>query len=219
MVRKLNDTNLRKAHQIQFYKRKFVSGVYKLALIKMTIQNKISLLLLGLIYSVGLSAQTLKGEIFNKEDSLPVMFANIVFVDSEGNTLTGTSTNQEGQFNVQIPASAELMRIFQLPEFAELHIINLTREFSDTLDLGRLPLIKSPTYLKVQFKGVSEKKEKQNQRQLLKDYNKQILSYKDTVIEFNNQNIKLSADPIKQPDTERLRLLYILNFEEIKNKN
>lgn len=185
----------------------------------MTLQNKILLLLFGLLYSVGLSAQTLKGKIVNKADSLPVMFANITLVDSFGNTLTGTSTNEEGQFNIQIPDSAHLMRIFQIPDFAELQITNLTQEFGDTLDLGRLPMTRAPTSIQAQFKGVSERKERQNQRQLIKDYNKQIMSYRDTVIKVNDQTVKLAVRPMKNPDSERLRLIYTLNFEEINNKN
>ncbi len=186
----------------------------------MILKNKIPLLLFGLLYTVGLfytvklSAQTLKGELFNMEDSLPVMFATIAFVDSAGNTLTGTSTNQEGQFNVQIPDSVQLIRIFQLPEFAELHITNLIHALSDTIDLGQLPMFKAPSHIDVQFKGISERNEGRKQRQITKDFNRLIMSHQDTVVEINNQSVKLSVKPIKQTDSERLILIYVLDFEE-----
>ncbi len=178
-------------------------------------------IILSIIFSLSaihcLYSQTLTGSLFNQVDSLPAMFVNIVQVDSSGNVLTGTTTNENGEFTLKLLRRTEMIRIYQLPEFAEIQVKNLGVDFGDTLDLNRLPMIKAPNFLQVQFKGISERKERRNQRQLVKYYNKKVKGYTDRDLEINGQTIELTADYYKQEDAERLQLIYILNLNEIEN--
>lgn len=144
------------------------------------------------------------------------MHANITLIDYSGNILTGTTTDKNGLFIIHFYGNAYSLRIFQLQDFAELHIVNLAQKFNDTLDLGHLPMIEAPKYLEIQHKGLTERKERREQRKLIMDYNKQILRYKGVEIEINKQIIKLSVKKVKQTDSERLKLVYILNFEDIR---
>lgn len=179
----------------------------------MTLKFRLLLLFLAIMSTIGLSAQTLKGEIFNREDSLPIMFANLTLVDSLGNFLKATSTNDKGEFVIQTPKDADIMKIFQLPDFAELQIVNLNQGFSDTLNLGRLPMIKAPPYLQVQYKEMSKRKERNNQKQIIKSYNQKVNNYDDLTIKVNNQVVRLNVKSIKQERSERLKLIYVLDFE------
>jgi hypothetical protein len=164
-----------------------------------------------------LFAQTLKGSLFNQEDSLPAMFVNVVQVDSFGKLLTGTTTDEKGEFLVTVLKNTEMIRIVQLPEFAEIQVINISHDLVDTLDLEKIPMIKAPNYPQVQSKGISKRKERRNQRQLIKAYNKKVKAYKNRDLEINGQAVGLTATYHQPKDTERPRLIYILNLNEIKN--
>lgn len=182
--------------------------------------GKFKILFIALSFSFvqSLSAQTLKGELYNPGDSLPAMFVNIVQVDSSGKILSGTTTNDKGKFILQISKKTEFIKIYQSPEFAEIHITNLKHAFRDTLDLEKLQMIKAPSHLQVQFKDISEKKEKRKQRQIIKAYNKKVKGYEDRYLEINNQTIQLTVNNYKPKYTNRLRLIYILNLNELNKK-
>jgi hypothetical protein len=180
----------------------------------MTDKIKILLLFSGLILSVNLTAQILKGELYSLPDSLPIKYAKITAVDSTGNVFAGTTTNKKGEFIIRIANKTQFVKIFKLPDYAELHIINLTQENNDTINLGKLPLIKAPNYLQVQFKGISNKKEKRKQKQLVKAYNKKVKNYKGREVEINSQIVKLTVKRTKDNDSNRLRLIYILSLNE-----
>jgi|GEM_PF-2933459 len=183
----------------------------------MTSKFKILLLIaVSFLTLNSLFAQTLKGCLFNQVGSLPLKFVNIVQIDSSGNVLTGTTTDKNGEFTLRLLKRTEMIRIYQLPEFAEIQIRNFGVDLNDTLDLNRLPMIKAPNLLQVQFKGISERKERRNQRQLVKDYNKKVKRYTDRDLEINGQAIQMTADYFKQKDSDRLRLIYTLNLNEIK---
>ena len=161
-------------------------------------------------------SQTLTGRIFNQEDSLALMFVNIVQIDSSGNLLKGTKTNENGEFNLRLLKNTEMIKITHLPEFAEIHVKNLNIDIGDTMDLSAIPMIKAPNYLQVQFKGISKKKERRNQSQLVNDYNRKVKAYPNLEVEINGKPIRLNAHSYKQNDTERLQLIYILNLNERK---
>lgn len=183
----------------------------------MTSKFKILLLIaVSFLTLNSLFAQTLKGCLFNQVDSLPLKFVNIVQIDSSGNVLTGTTTDKNGEFTLRLLKRTEMIRIYQLPEFAEIQIRNFGVDLNDTLNLNRLPMIKAPNLLQVQFKGISERKERRNQRQLVKDYNKKVKRYTDRDLEINGLAIQMNADHFKQKDSDRLRLIYTLNLNEIK---
>jgi len=181
-------------------------------------QNPIKLLfivLFGLTASLHLSGQNIKGTVFNLEDSLPVSILTVVVYDSTGRVLTGTLTDENGKFMIRLPESSDKMKISSL-DFVELYIINLYPEFKDTLNLGQIPMIKSTPYLQVQFKGVSEAKERRYQKQIIKDYNKKLKSYGDILMTWNEEDIPIIAKLEDQETSKRLKLSYILNFEKIK---
>ncbi len=161
-------------------------------------------------------SQTFTGRIFNQEDSLPVMFVNIVQIDSSGNLLKGTTTNENGEFTLRLLKNTEMIKITHLPEFAEIHVKNLNVDIGDAMDLDTIPMIKAPNYLQVQFNGISKKKERRNQSKLVNDYNRKVKAYQNRDVEINGKTISLNADSYKQNDTERLQLIYILNLNEIK---
>ncbi len=183
----------------------------------MTSQIKILLLIAICFLTINsLFAQTLKGRLFNQEDSLPAMFVNVVQVDSSEKLLTGTNTDENGVFALTVLKNTEIIKIFQLPEFAEIQIKNICHDSVDTLDLEKIPMIKAPSFLQVQFKGISKRKERRYQRQLIKDYNKKVKAYKNRDLVIYGQTIRLTASYCKQKDTERLKLTYILNLNEIR---
>lgn len=175
------------------------------------------LIAISLLTINSLFAQTLKGRLFNQEDSLPPMFVNVVQVDSSGKLLTGTTTDKNGEFSVTVLKNTEMVKIFQFPEFAEIQLQNISHQSVDTLDLEKIPMIKAPSFLQVQFKGITKRKEKRNQIQLIRDYNKKVKAYKNRELVINGQTIRLIASYYKTKDTKRLKLTYILNLNEIKN--
>ncbi len=184
----------------------------------MTSQIKIVLLIAISFLTINSPfAQTLKGRLFNQEDSLPAIFVNVVQVDSSGKILTGTTTDKNGEFFVTVLKNTEMIKIFLLPEFVEIQLKNISHDSFDTLDLGKIPMIKAPSFLQVQFKGISKRKERRNQRQLIRDYNKKVKTYKNHELVINGQTILLTASYYTTKNTERLILTYILNLNEIQN--
>ena len=80
-------------------------------------------------------------------------------------------------------------------------------------------MIKAPTYLHIQFIGMSKRKERRDQRQNIRSYNKEVKNYDDLVVELNNQTVRLNANSEKQEKTDRLRLMYLLDFGDLMRKN
>lgn len=185
----------------------------------MSFRIKIILLLFGLTTHSTTSGQILKGVAFNQEDSLTISFLVVQLLNSSGNSISTTTTNHNGEFFVHISENAYSLIITPTLPYAEIKIVNLDQNFSDTLDLGLLPIQKGPNFLQVQFKEISIRKEKRKQRQLIRTYNKKIKNTKDLVIELNGQKVKLKANSEKQMDSDRLKLVYSVDFNDLKKKN
>ena len=183
----------------------------------MIIPKKISILLFSFFHTYNISSQTLKGQIYDLKDSIPVSFATIIIRDFTDKNLVVQSANLEGQFNIQLPKQPYYL-IIAGSGYALLKIINITKEYSDTLDLGQLPLIAIPL-VQVSFRGISERKERRFQRKLVKDYNRNLMARKNQLVEIKNKQVYMTVEKIRETDSERMTILYVIDMNEIVEKN
>ena len=180
--------------------------------------SKILLLLNGLLCFQDLTAQTLKGKLHNQEDSSAVMFANIQIFDSSQNILTVSKTNVNGEFEFEIPEKTSLVKIFSDVEHGEIHIINFKGHFIDTVEIGNIPMIQAPPHLQVQFYSISQRKERRNQEKIVRTYNKRVKQSDNFYFIRNREDLKMTATWEEQKDTNRLKLIYLIDFNAlIKN--
>lgn len=172
-------------------------------------------LLISLLFSISLNAQVLTGQLIDQSDSLPVEFASVVCIDSDQNNLSGTVTNQDGVFFIDVTKKAEALRIYKPSELAELHITGIKHGFDDTLDIGQLPIFEAPTYLKVSYVNISAKKVKRLRKQSIKKFNRKIKRCGDKTVLINNKPVKFKAKPVERYGSERLKLVYEVNMNSI----
>lgn len=179
------------------------------------INNHIVLLLiLGLLQLQSLTAQVLRAELYCEKDSLPVMFAIITVVDSSDTVLSSTCSNEKGLFEINIIEDACCIKIHHL-YFSELQLINLQQLFNDTVNLGKILMIKPLPYLNVQCVGISARKEKRRQKQLIRSYNRRIRKSKDLTTDLGYSMVKKIETPTENKHPERLRVFYLIDINEV----
>jgi hypothetical protein len=180
---------------------------------------KILLFIAGIIWLQTLPAQIVSGKLYDIKDSSAVEFASIVCVNASEKFLTQVHSDQKGEFQINLPLETYYLKISKFVEYSEIRIINITHSL-DTLNIGSIPIIKTPEYIQVQFKDISRRKERKNQESLLKEYNRKINKYPDIGVSRPNGKFKMIRKAEIKNNESRLNLFYQINFNDlIKKKN
>lgn len=184
---------------------------------------KISMIIVGQMWFQSLSAQTIKGKLYNDKDSSAVEFITIVSVDSSEKILNGATSDRNGEFQIKLPNQTNYLKIMGGVEYSEIKIIGFDNyKKNDTLyNIGSIPVIQAPQFIQVQFKGISKRRERKNQEYIIEDYNNKVLSYKDIEVSRPQGNFKMLQKPEKaRNNSNRLKLVYYISLNElIANQN
>ena len=175
---------------------------------------KFLLFIAGIIWFQTVTAQIVRGKLFDIKDSSAVEFASIVCVNASEKFLTQVHSDENGEFQINLPLETYYLKISKFVECSEIRIINITHSF-DTLNIGSIPLIKTPEYIQVQFKGISRRKERKNQKSLIKDYNRKINKYHDIVVNRPSGKFKMIKRVEIVENKSKLKLVYQINFNDL----
>jgi hypothetical protein len=175
---------------------------------------KILSFITGIIWFQPLTAQIVNGKLYDIKDSSALEFATIACVNASENDLLRVTSDENGEFQINLPLGTFYLKIFKFSEYAEIKIININLSL-DTVNIGPIPLIRAPEFIQVQFKGISRRRERKNQENLIKEYNKKINKYHDIEVSRPNGKFKMIQKAEMKNDESRLNLVYQINFNEL----
>ncbi|OYU94943.1 MAG: hypothetical protein CFE21_14795 [Bacteroidetes bacterium B1(2017)] len=166
------------------------------------------------------AAQTITGRLYDYTDTLTFVDYEIVSVlDTNQKTSYTTSTSKDGMFTIKIDSTSQVIRIGNGVNnifYSEIRIINIKNGRSfNSINLGTIPMIKCPSSIQVQYKGLSKKQVQKRQHQLLKDYNKKINGYKDLIIVQATREFVMTHQSEKTNNSTKLKLVYTIDFNDL----
>jgi hypothetical protein len=168
----------------------------------------------GIILFQPFKAQMVSGKLYDIKDSSAVEFATIVCVNTSENAVTRVFSDENGEFQINLPLGTFYLKIFKSVEYSEIKIININKSL-DTVNIGSIPLIRAPEFIQVQYKSISGRRERKKQESLIKEYNKMVNRYHEIEIKRPYGKFKMIQKAESKKDESRINLVYQINFNEL----